>query len=124
MRRNHPGRTAVLTLARRGKSIRRRVNTYAFRRVEDRTNGMTELIPDDQIVWAARRLAAELPSGEIRLVGVLAPMPEAIAAILREALESVAEGNSVSLIVRKRTAYTDPAHLADMLATDGKTISG
>jgi hypothetical protein len=85
---------------------------------------MTELIPDDQMVWAARRLVAKLPSGEIRIAGVLAPMPEAIAAILREALGSVAEGNSVSLIVRKRTANTDPAHLADMLATDGKTISG
>jgi hypothetical protein len=85
---------------------------------------MTELIPDDHTVWAARRLSAELPSGEIRFVGVLAPMPEAIAAILREALESVAEGNSISLIVRKRTANTDQAHLAAMLTTDGKTISG
>jgi hypothetical protein len=85
---------------------------------------MIELIPDDQTVWAARRLAAELPSGEIRLVGVLAPMPEAIAALLREALESVAEGNSVSLIARKRTANTDPAHLTDTLAADGKIISG
>ena len=67
---------------------------------------MTELIPDDQTVWAARRLVAELPSGEIRLAAVLAPIPEAIAAILRKPLESLAEGNSVSLIVRKRTANT------------------
>ena len=124
MRRNYPGRTAVLTLARRRKSITRPLDTYAYRRVEYQTNEMTELIPDDQTVWAARRLVAELPSGEIRLAGVLAPMPEAIAAILREALESVAEGNSVSLIVRKRTANTDQAHLAYMLATDAKIISG
>jgi hypothetical protein len=85
---------------------------------------MAELIPDDQTVWAARRLAAELPSGEIRLVGVVASVPEAIAAILRETLESVAEGNSVSLLVRKRTVNMDPAHVTDTLAADGKITPG
>jgi len=124
MRRNYPDRTAVLTLAPRGKSITRPLDTQAYRRVEYQTNGMTELMPDDHTVWAARRLAAELPSGEIRLAGVLAPVPEAIAAILRKALESLAEGNSVSLIVRKRTADTDQAHLTGTLAADGKFTSG
>ena len=49
---------------------------------------------------AARTIAAELPSGEIRIEGVDTPLPPQIAALLREAVASYAAGKSVRLVVR------------------------
>ncbi len=49
---------------------------------------------------AARTIAAELPSGEIRIEGVDTPLPSQIAALLREAVAAYAAGKSVRLVVR------------------------
>ena len=84
--------------------------------------GMTELIPDDHTVWAARRVAAEFPSGEVKLAGVRTAIPAPIAAILRGILEDIALGKSVSVVVSDPKTDRVPMQLLDKLIADGKVL--
>jgi len=54
----------------------------------------------DSATAAARTIAAELPTGEIKIEGVDTPLPPQIASLLREAVASYAAGKSVRLVVR------------------------
>jgi hypothetical protein len=63
---------------------------------------MAELIPDDRIVWAARRVAAELPRGRVEL----------------------AVGRSVSVMVQGPKARQDQIRLVDTICADGKIVCG
>jgi len=63
---------------------------------------MAELIPDDRIVWAARRVAAELPRGRVELAG----------------------GCSVSVMVQGPKARQDQICLVDTICADGKIVCG
>jgi excisionase family DNA binding protein len=54
--------------------------------------------PSPEAVAHARRLADSLPVGQLHIDGVATPLPEPIAALLREMLLSIANGQSVALV--------------------------
>ena len=54
--------------------------------------------PDATAVDRARALTGSLPHGELRLDGIATPLPEPVATMLREMLETFAQGQSVALI--------------------------
>lgn len=56
---------------------------------------------DKKTVAAARAIAAELPSGAIKLEGVAHPLPPAVAAMLRDMLASIASGKAVGLVTNE-----------------------
>jgi excisionase family DNA binding protein len=76
---------------------------------------------DPKTAAAARAIAAELPSGQLKLHGVRTPLPEPIAAMLREILASYAVGNPVSLISRE--GEMTPNEAADFLNVSRGTVT-
>jgi excisionase family DNA binding protein len=77
--------------------------------------------PDPKTAAAARAIAAEMPSGQLRLNGVRTPLPEPIAAMLREIVASYAAGNPVSLVARD--GEMTPNEAADFLNVSRGTVT-
>jgi excisionase family DNA binding protein len=77
--------------------------------------------PDPKTAAAARAIAAELPAGQLKLHGVRTPLPEPIAAMLREILASHAAGNPVSLVSRE--GEMTPNEAADLLNVSRGTVT-
>ena len=77
--------------------------------------------PDTKTAAAARAIAAEMPSGQLKLNGVHTPLPEPIASMLREIVASYAAGNPVSLVSRE--GEMTPNEAADFLNVSRGTIT-
>jgi excisionase family DNA binding protein len=77
--------------------------------------------PDPKTAAAARAIADELPTGQLKLHGVRTPLPEPIAAMLREILAAYAAGNPVSLVARE--GEMSPNEAADFLNVSRGTIT-
>lgn len=77
--------------------------------------------PDPKTAAAARAIAAEMPSGQLKLNGVHTPLPEPIAAMLREIVASYAAGNPVSLV--SRDGEMTPNEAADFLNVSRGTVT-
>ena len=76
-------------------------------------------------IESARTVAAQLPAGELRLVGVPTPLPEPIAHMLRTLLTHVAAGRPVALVVDEISTADEVAfsqYMAQQLAKDGKIV--
>jgi excisionase family DNA binding protein len=54
--------------------------------------------PDQSTIEKARAVSMNLPEGELRIDGVAAPLPAAVAAMLREMLTTLAAGAPVALV--------------------------
>jgi excisionase family DNA binding protein len=77
--------------------------------------------PDATTIAAARKIAAELPAGDIRIDGVTIPLPAQISALLRDALASYAAGKSVGLVSRE--AEITPNEAAKYLNVSRGTVT-
>jgi excisionase family DNA binding protein len=76
---------------------------------------------DAKTAAAARAIAAEMPSGQLKLNGVHTPLPEPIAVMLREIVAAYATGNPVSLISRE--GEMTPNEAADFLNVSRGTVT-
>ena len=75
----------------------------------------------------ASTIAAQLPAGELKLVGVSTPLPGPIARVLRTLLTHLAAGKSVTLVVGEVGTADDvefSQYIAQKLAEDGKITRG
>jgi excisionase family DNA binding protein len=75
--------------------------------------------PDAKTAAAARAIAAEMPSGQLKLNGVHTPLPEPIAAMLREIVAAYAAGNSLI----SRDGEMTPNEAADFLNISRGTVT-
>lgn len=60
----------------------------------------TILSPDTETIAQSKALTSQSLDGELRLVGTDAPLPAAVAAMLREVLAKLAEGQGVALVAQ------------------------
>ena len=60
----------------------------------------TILSPDTETIAQSKALTSQPLDGELRLVGTDAPLPAAVAAMLREVLTKLAEGQGVALVAQ------------------------
>ena len=58
------------------------------------------LSPDTKTINQAKVVASGLAEGELRLAGIDTPLPDAVAALLREVLAALAAGQSITVIAQ------------------------